>query len=100
MNPPDSNGVRKNRTGLIFKKLSEQIYANKTRRYGSEELQNIFNTPNDFIENIKDGKECTVCGTSSKKIIAWEFANENMGDICESCESLFNIGKKIGRIGE
>jgi CRISPR-associated protein Csm1 len=97
MNPPNSDGIRENRTGLIFKRLSEKLSRNKMRRYGKDELAKILSTSKDVSENIRAGRECTVCGTSSKEIIDWEYANSrtSMGDICHSCEALFNIGKKL-----
>lgn len=95
MNPPNEDGKRDNRTGLIFKKLSNILSKNKLKRYGKAELEDMFSNSRDMHENIQEGRECTVCGSSSKQINEWKFANESNGDICNSCESLFNIGKKI-----
>ncbi len=68
----------------IFRSLAAQIAQSKLRRYSPGELRQLNNTTTD-----KDGRECSVCGVSSRLVEREE------GAYCGICAAFTDISQRL-----
>ena len=98
MNPQDSESKkRSNRTGNIFKSLSNKLSHQKLRRYNKEQLKSVLNPEGEYNKLFQNTTECAICHTSRHKV---EERDINSVDgkkvlVCKNCKSLFDVGRKL-----
>ena len=94
MNTADKDGVKGNRTGDIFRRVSGKLSAGKASRYDEAALRQLFDPSSCYNRVLDRARECVVCHTSSRQLSPYE-ARPDGGEACPSCQSLYRLGQKL-----
>lgn len=93
MNPADDEGIRRNRTGDVFRRLSAQLAEGKLRRYNPQQLAEVFAAHSPLNITQYAAQECSVCHTSSTELV--EYEGKPGMQACPFCSSLYLFGRRI-----
>ena len=86
---------RQNPLGRRYQQIHEQLDKDKHARYNLEQLTQLFN-PHSILNRTKDGtRECSICHTSSARLVQYDADTASDTWACKTCRNLRGLGEKL-----
>lgn len=84
-----------NPLGGRYQQIHDQLDREKHARYNMEQLAQLFN-PRSVLNRTKDGtRECSICHTSSARLVPYDAAAGSETLSCMACRNLRGLGEKL-----
>ncbi len=90
-----------NLIGDIFRRISRASSQGKTKRYGKEQLMQLFDENSSVNKVLNHSKECVICRKSETENILLSNAKETaFGELalCDSCKHFIALGAEIAKL--
>lgn len=76
----------------VFRRVGELLAAEKLHRYSEAQLAAMFSPESDYNRTLSEGRECSICHTSSVELVPYR---DEGAEACPLCEGLFRFGERI-----
>ena len=76
----------------VFRRVGELLAAEKLHRYSEAQLAAMFSPESDNNRTLAEGRECSICHTSSVELVPYR---DEGAEACPLCAGLFRFGERI-----
>lgn len=83
------------KTGEIFRQLSNKLSKQKLQRYNSEQLVALFEPVSHINKTLDSSRECGICHNSSTELKPFHGKTDGKTNACDLCNKLYDFGKNI-----
>ena len=82
----------------LFRKVSQSVGEDKSKRYSTQHLVDLFNPDSTYNTVLHGERECAICHTSTADLIPYGESGET--EACPICDGLYRLGKQIVGTGD